>query len=412
MWLTDSLEHIQQYVKFLMKKQIMTLVAGIFLSSVSFFIVMPLVPLMVARFEHQNDIEVWSGLVMGVSFFVSAIATPFWGTLATKYGARLMLLRASFGLCLTYFLTPFAVTLPQLFLLRCLNGLMAGFVPAALAMISASTEKGKLGKVMSFVTMAQAVGSLCGPAAGGFLSATFGIRITFFFASVMMFVAGTLSLVFLTEVKFAASSTVENMKESFKISLRHPGIMRPVIFTFCLIAISATFQPLIPLRIAKLTSNDADTALYLGIIYSMGGAASLLLGYAWGHATDLWGHKRILPLVVGGAALCAFSMTAAQSVLIFSVIFAVYSVFLCELSTLLNVNVAKSAPEDRLPQAFSLNHTGSQLGLAFGPVIGGLAAKNFGHQGAFAFTGTLFAIFALVLIFKVKMPPSFAKDPL
>jgi MFS family permease len=195
------------------------------------------------------------------------------------------------------------------------------------------------------------------------------------------------------------------MKKAILESVRHPGISRAVFLTFSLVALSATFQPLIPLRISKVISNESETALYLGILYSMGGVASLAFGYLWGHATDLWGHKRILQWVLTGAATTAFLLSSAESILEFAIIFGVYSVFLCELSMLLNVNVAKSAPAQNLSQVFSLNHTGSQLGLAFGPILGGFFAQIFGINGAFVSTGILFLIFAMWLFLQNRFIP-------
>ena len=129
------------------------------------------------------------------------------------------------------------------------------------------------------------------------------------------------------------------------------------------------------------------------------GVASLAFGYLWGHASDLWGHKPILQWVLTGAATSAFLLSSAESFLVFLIIFGVYSVFLCELSMLLNVNVAKFAPAKNLPQTFSLNHTDSQLGLAYGHILGGFFAQIFGINGAFISTAILFLIFAMGLFF-------------
>jgi MFS family permease len=197
-----------------MQKQIIALIFGIFLSTTSFFIVVPLIPLMVSQFKDQQNAEVWSGAVLGVSFFVSALATPIWGTLASKYGARLILMRAAFGLFITYLLTPFAQTYPQLFALRCVNGLMAGFVPAALGLITAASNQERLGKTLSVVSMAQAVGSLCGPAAGGMIAAYFGLKSTIIFASASMFLAGLLIVFFVSDLDVPTKNTVQDVKPS------------------------------------------------------------------------------------------------------------------------------------------------------------------------------------------------------
>ncbi len=378
--------------------QLAVLVIGIFLCSLAYFIVMPLVPLMISNFENQKNIELWAGMVMGVSALVSAAVNPIWGHISAKYGAKSMLLKASFGLSLTYFFTPFATSLPQLFLLRCLNGLMAGYIPAALAMISKDAMSTKIGKSMAYVSIAQAAGTLCGPAIGGFLSAKFGIHASFNMAAVMVLICGLLSLVYLKNVQFNTDNYNISLKKSIKIMVQSTTIRNAILFTFFIYILGSTLQPIIPLQIKALTLNPTQTSIYLGGIYSTGGAVSLIFGLLWGRATDKWGLKKILPIVFAGGFVSCLLLFSSTSIVGFTLSFAVYSVFSCALGIIANINIAKSASEKNLAMAFSINHTGAQLGNALGPVLGGFIATAFALSGTFIFTSALFLI-AIVILF-------------
>lgn len=48
----------------------------------------------------------WSGLTFSVTFLVSAIVSPMWGSLADRKGRKLMLLRASLGMAIAILLQP------------------------------------------------------------------------------------------------------------------------------------------------------------------------------------------------------------------------------------------------------------------------------------------------------------------
>ena len=73
----------------------------------------------------------------------------------------------------------FVTSVYQLFVLRLLMGLVTGFVPTSLAMISAQTPKETAGKTLGTLQMGQVSGTLFGPMLGGLLADSFGFTYTF-----------------------------------------------------------------------------------------------------------------------------------------------------------------------------------------------------------------------------------------
>ena len=50
------------------------------------------------------SVNIWSGVVFSSTFLVSAVMAPIWGRMADRRGKRLMAIRASLLLSISYFL--------------------------------------------------------------------------------------------------------------------------------------------------------------------------------------------------------------------------------------------------------------------------------------------------------------------
>jgi DHA1 family multidrug resistance protein-like MFS transporter len=84
----------------------------------------------------HEALSMWSGLTFSVTFLVSAIVSPMWGSLADRKGRKLMLLRASLGMAIAILLQAFATNVWQLFILRAIMGLTSGYIPNAMALVA------------------------------------------------------------------------------------------------------------------------------------------------------------------------------------------------------------------------------------------------------------------------------------
>src|SRR5690606_29085895 len=102
----------------------------------------------------EHNLEAWTGTVFAVTFLASSLIAPFWGSLADKYGRKPMMLRA--GLCLSgaYFLYFLVQNPYQLFAARLVEGLLAGYIPAAIAIIATSTPEKKVGYALGIISTA------------------------------------------------------------------------------------------------------------------------------------------------------------------------------------------------------------------------------------------------------------------
>ncbi|TGV22955.1 MFS transporter, partial [Mesorhizobium sp. M00.F.Ca.ET.186.01.1.1] len=133
-------------MEFSWKRNLFVLWVGVFFCSTAYSISIPFLPIFLhTSLGVHEHLEAWSGISFGITFLASALISPYWGSLADKYGRKPMLIRSGFSLALLYFLTYF-ITDPYLFLvLRVFQGLLAGYVPAAIALVATNTPEKNVG---------------------------------------------------------------------------------------------------------------------------------------------------------------------------------------------------------------------------------------------------------------------------
>lgn len=141
----------------------------------------------------------WSGLTFSITFLISAIVSPMWGSLADRKGRKLMLLRASLGMAIAIFLQAFATHVWQLFLLRGIMGLTSGYIPNAMALVASQVPRERSGWALSTLSTAQISGVIGGPLMGGFVADHIGLRAVFLITAMLMVVSFLVTLFLIKE---------------------------------------------------------------------------------------------------------------------------------------------------------------------------------------------------------------------
>jgi MFS family permease len=91
------------------------------------------------------------------------LVSPFWGRFGDKHGYKKILLITGTGIGTCILLMSLVSSVYELFFLRMAMGLVTGFIPTSLAMISAQTPKKTAGKVLGTLQMGTVSGGLFGP---------------------------------------------------------------------------------------------------------------------------------------------------------------------------------------------------------------------------------------------------------
>ena len=121
--------------------------ANVVLMSSSYTMLIPFLPIYLTK-ELNADPEtanLWTGAIFAVTFAVCAVMAPIWGKMTDSKGKKLMVMRSSFLIAVTYLMGGLVTTPFQLFLVRVFQGFAAGLWPASLALMSTLIPKNKIG---------------------------------------------------------------------------------------------------------------------------------------------------------------------------------------------------------------------------------------------------------------------------
>lgn len=174
---------------------------GCFFTGLAISQILPFLPLYVSQLgvTSHEALSMWSGLTFSVTFLVSAIVSPMWGSLADRKGRKLMLLRASLGMAIAILLQAFATNVWQLFILRAIMGLTSGYIPNAMALVASQVPRERSGWALSTLSTAQISGVIGGPLLGGFLADHVGLRAVFIITAILLTISFLVTLFLIKE---------------------------------------------------------------------------------------------------------------------------------------------------------------------------------------------------------------------
>jgi MFS transporter, DHA1 family, multidrug resistance protein len=374
------------------KRNLWVLWIGVFFTAASFSMVIPFLPIFLLQIGVHEHTELWAGLLFSSAFFAGAIASPFWGRMADKYGRKPMIVRAGFVLFVIYTLMAFVTNPYQILVLRILQGLLTGFIPGAIALIGTNTPNHKVGYALSMISTASASGTILGPLLGGGISHLVGNRWAFASAGIIVFLATLLIIFWVVEEKFTPSKVRGSIKTDFQAALSNRPFLLVLILTVVTSCSVMTIEPVLPLYIVNLGGSSENASLLAGIVFSLPGIASALFAPVWGKWADKVGFQRVLFIGLLGGGLGTLAQILFSEIWGFSIIRFVYGIFFCAVFPALNGLVVKSTPEDFRGRAFSLNQTATQIGGMTGPIIGGFLGGLFPVQSVFIVTAILLFI--------------------
>jgi hypothetical protein len=191
----------------LWKRNLVFISLAQFMTMIAMSSLIPFMPFYIRELgiTDLSDAKLWSGLVFAGPYFLSIIAAPIWGSVGDKYGRKIMIARAVFGLTIAVFLMGFVQTAGQLLALRIFQGAVSGMIAAALSFVSANTPENRSGWAIGILQGSLSAGQVVGPFIGGIISDAIGIRSVFFIVSGFIFVSGFLVLIFVKENKITSS---------------------------------------------------------------------------------------------------------------------------------------------------------------------------------------------------------------
>ena len=371
------------------------LVASAFLMDMSFTMITPFLPVYLssALGAKASEVDMWSGAVFAVTFFVSGLLGPVWGVLADRKSRKLMALRASIGLTISYALCGIVQTPMQLFAARFFQGLCAGLYPALLALLAASIPARKTGHSMGLMQGGMTVGAVVGPFVGGVLADYFGMRESFFVASVAL---GLISLLIGFCIKEKPRTVKVTSRNWFDWSvLRQPAIFKMLIACAVIHASLFSAQPILPLYIAQLQGSMDNIMMLSGTIFSVCAISIMIASPILGAAGQRFGFLKVLSCSLFFAGLLISAQVLGRTPFEFGVWRFIAGFAIAGLIPLVNSIISTECPPDKKGEVFGFNFLTGHAGMALGPFAAGALSGWFGYQAVIVASGLI--LFPLIV---------------
>ncbi|NGM84890.1 multidrug efflux MFS transporter [Paenibacillus sp. 7124] len=385
-------------MNFSWKRNLAVLWLGVFLCSTSYSISIPFMSIFLSDdLGVTSHLEAWSGFAFGISFLASALISPFWGSLADKYGRKPMLIRSGFSLAALYLINYF-VHDPYVFLVvRVLQGLLAGFVPSSIALVATNTPEEKTGWALSVMSTSGAAGSIIGPLIGGVISYYYGNRSAFLFSSAIVLLSALIATLFVKERKVDRSNPRSRVRDDIREAGGNGAFVSLMIMTGISYFSVMLLEPLIPIYMLDMGISKDSASLTSGVVFSAVGIATVLMAPRWGKIGGRKGYGTILFIGLLGGGIGNMLQFFVTGYVQFAIVRFVYGLFYAAVLPSINALIVQVTEPGFRGRAFGLNQSVSQLATMAGPILGGLLGAILPIRWVFVVNGLMLLAAALTV---------------
>ncbi|MFQ5944302.1 MAG: MFS transporter [Anaerolineales bacterium] len=370
-------------------------------TAIGFSSIFPFLPLYIEELGATTSlsVELLAALVFSAQAFTMMLASPVWGSLADRYGRKLMVERATFGGALVILLMAFVTSAEQLVGLRAIQGLITGTLAASNALVAAAVPRQRTGYAMGLLQVSLGAGLAVGPLIGGLAADTFGYSSAFFITSGMLVVAGFV-------VVFGVREEFEPLLSLTRSPLAFLKEWRAII-TGAGVALSYTMRfisqlgrmmvlPITPLFIEQLLADQSRLNTITGLTVAVSSATITIAAIYLGRLGDRMGHKRILV----GSMLMAGLLYLPQSLVMEAwqllVLMALVGVAMGGVIPSISALLARYSNDGSEGAVFGLDNSVRAGARAVAPLVGASVALAFGMRTTFLATGLIFILGALL----------------
>ena len=364
---------------------------GVTIAGIGFSLVTPFLPFYLEELGVKQNLALWTGIALAAASLTYSLMAPVWGTMADRYGKRVMFLRSGFGIALTYLVMAFCRTPLQFVLARLANGILSGFIPSCIMLVACNTPAAEMGFALGVVQTASAVGSIFGPMVGGVLARLFGIRYTFIYAAGFLMCAAVVTFLGTREAvtrREDAPGVIAGLRASFS----RRDLRRLFLAMFAVQTALMAVQPTLPILVRNLTRYLAqrETALVAGVIFSLTGISTALGAPLVGRIKG-YDYRRLLGAGLIIATILGIMQGLTGQIYLLGLERFVFGFANAAVIVSGNVLIAQSSPENMRGQVFGVLNAVSSLGAILGPILGGYVAGWLGIPSSFFLSGLLFA---------------------
>lgn len=378
------------------------MILNLLLLSTSYTIVMPFIPIYLSSElkTPASSLSLWSGACYAITFIIAAFISPLWGRFADKSGKKLMLIRVSFLLSLAYLGCYLASTPSQLFLARAFQGLASGMWPAVLAIISGFSPKAKAGIYMGMAQSANLLGTILGPAIGGFLISYSSVKECFALTASLAFIITLLNIFLAKEPPKGDCQHQDLIADNLKIFdlFKVPRFLELLCANACGAMVIMLLVPVVALHVDTLAQHAPNSMEYAGLIFSASGLAGIIASPLWGYLCNKYDGFKILAIACLLSGMCYTLQTLQDTLIIFTLLQFLAGLFICGIAPTVHTLIAKTISQKHSAKAYALTYACQQGGNCIGPIVASLVLYFANSFMAFLVAGSILIIAALLLI--------------
>lgn len=318
-----------------------------------------------------SDFE--NGLLFALFAICSFIATPVIGRLSDKYGRRPMLIASIAGTAVSFVMMAFAPNVAILFLARALDGLTAGNLPVAAAVISDTTEPHERARGFGIIGAAFNFGFIFGPAISG-LTYSINPAIPFLIAAAISLVAVAATWLYLPETNKHIGHVHKGKLFDFKRmyhALRDPAVGITFILTFLFsLGLFMFFLGFQPFMVKALHLS----AFEISAIFTIYGIVGLISQTFLGKITGRFGLKRTFNVVFMVVTLVFITMYFINAFIPFVILNILLGMVNPTVNPMLQTILSQETDPKMQGVMQGLNTSYMNIGQIVGPILGGFFA--------------------------------------
>ncbi|MEP7104195.1 MAG: MFS transporter [Candidatus Dojkabacteria bacterium] len=334
-----------------------------------------IIPIVYAYSQKFGLTDFQNGLLFAIYSVCQFISTPVIGRLSDKYGRRPMLILSIIGTAISFFIMAFAPSAIFLFLARALDGITAGNIPVAMAVVSDSTKPEERAKAFGMIGSAFNFGFVFGPAIAAL---TVGIwePLPFVIAGVITVIAAVLTYFYLPETNAYIGTTKNERlfdfpkmwRTLFDKELGTTFVITLIFYLAFACAIIFGFQPY-TLNILKLdASGNAALFTLFGVV------GLIAQNFFVARFSKSLGMKKAFSVSILFTSLAFVIMGFSGILPIFIISAIILALFNSVVQTLIPTIISQEADEESQGSIMGLSASYQSIGMIFGPILGGAVA--------------------------------------